>query len=338
MAKGIRRTPPLSRPMHCLVTGADGFIGSHLVEALLDWDGCDHVTALVHHEPVRWLTDIRHLYKLTILQGNVQRTSSLAHLPDADMVFHLAAISSASRCENAPEAARLTNFQGTINMLDRAMEMRPLPVFVFTSTAALYGEPHYLPVDEMHPVEPNSSYTYAKMGSEMTIQAYHRDQGLPMVIVRPFNIYGPRQSTDFVIPTIVDQVLASIQLRLGDGRPVRNFTFVTDAAQFLIRAAMAPAVRGKVINMGSRETTSIDGIVKMVLYKTGSALEPIYDIGKFREGDPTVLEMDPTMAETLLKWWPKVPMDTGLHWTIEHMRGELEKRQTQAAEDLYGSY
>lgn len=325
-------------PMHCLVTGADGFIGSHLVEALLKWEGCEHVTALVHREPVRWLSNRTHPGKLTVAKVDVRRDSSVAHLPDVDVVYHLAAISSAGRCENAPENARLTNFQGTINMLNRVLEMRRPPLFVFTSTAALYGEPNYLPVDEAHPVDPKGSYTYTKLSAEMTIQSYERDQGVSSVIVRPFNVYGPRQSEDFVVPTIISQVLQGIQLRLGDGRPVRNFTYVTDAAQFLVALATAPSLRGRVINLGSRETASVDQVARMVLGKLHSDLEPYYDVAKFREGDPTVLEMDPSMAERLLEWRPTVTLDRGLDPTIEHFKTEWEKAQVESAKVLYSSY
>ncbi|UCC93972.1 MAG: NAD-dependent epimerase/dehydratase family protein, partial [Thermoplasmata archaeon] len=225
--------------MRCLVTGADGFLGSHLVDALLASDECSKVVALVHRQPVRWLPIRKYLDKLVVVQADVRRSSSLVEVPNADVIYHLAGISSMGRCENAPEAARLVNFQGTINMLNLALEMRRSPLFVFASTAALYGEPQYLPVDERHPVEPKNSYTYTKMSSEITVTAYHRDQGLPMTIVRPFNIYGPRQTEDFVVPTIINQVLQGVQLRLGDGRPLRNFTYVTDAAQFLLRIPLS---------------------------------------------------------------------------------------------------
>ncbi len=324
--------------MHCLVTGADGFLGSHLVEELLRWEGCQHVTAFVHREPVRWLSDRKHPGKLTVVKGDVRRDSSVAQLPDADVVYHLAAISSAGRCENAPELARLTNFQGTINMLNRVLEMRRPPLFVFTSTAALYGEPNYLPVDEVHSVDPKGAYTYTKLSAEMTIQTYEAQQGLPSVIVRPFNVYGPRQSEDFVVPTIIQQVLQGIQLRLGDGRPVRNFTYVTDAARFLVALATARGVTGRIINLGSRETASIDQVVRMVLGKMHSDLEPYYDVAKFREGDPTILEMDPSLAERLTGWRPKVPMDRGLDLTIAHYKGEWDRAQVESAKALYSSY
>jgi nucleoside-diphosphate-sugar epimerase len=324
--------------MRCIVTGADGFIGSHLVEALLNTREVTHVTAMVHREPVRWLSEANWPGTLSVLRLDVQRDSSVAKLPDADVVFHLAAISSAGRCENAPEVARLTNFQGTVNLLNRCLLMRPLPRFIFTSTAALYGEPEYLPVDENHPVEPKSSYTYTKISSEITISSYQRDQGLPAVIIRPFNVYGPRQSEDFVVSTIVQQVLQGIQLRLGDGRPIRNFTYVTDAANFLVRAAMAPGAIGRIFNMGTREAVSISGIVEMVVAMTSSHLEVIYDRGKFRDGDPTILEMEPALAELLLRWTPKVPLKAGLAKTIEHFRAEMVVAQQMSADHLYSQY
>ena len=324
--------------MRYIVTGADGFIGSHLVEALLRMHETDHVTAMVHHEPVRWLSETAARGRLTLVKADVRRDSSLVKLPDADVVFHLAAMSSAGRCENAPEAARLTNFQGTINMLNRSLEMRRRPRFVYASSAALYGEPTYLPVDERHPVEPKSVYTRTKMSAEITLHSYRNDQGLPNTIIRPFNVYGPRQTEDFVVPTIITQVLQGIQLRLGDGRPVRNFTYVTDAADMLVKAGLSPAAEGRIINLGTRETVAISDVAHMVLDMTSSTLEPIYDIGKYRDGDPTILEMEPAMAENLLQWRPKVPLKAGITKTIEHIRNQIMEAQQRAADHLYSQY
>ena len=323
--------------MRCLVTGADGFMGSHLVEALLGWDRCEHVFAFVHRTPVKWLPSGLTI-PLTIIKGDVSRTPSMAKVPGVDVIFHLAAVSSASRCENNPEAARLTNFQGTINLLNRAMEMRPHPLFVFVSTAALYGEPEYVPIDEEHPVEPRDPYTYGKLSAEITVMTYQRDQGVPVVIVRPFNVYGPRQAEEFVVPTIIIQCLQGIELRLGDGRPLRNFTYVTDATNMLLRAASYPEARGQVINLGSRPVFPISRVAEMVVNMTGCGLEPISDISKYREMDPTILEMDPTMAEQFLEWRPRIDIEAGLAHTVEFYMVELERSRQKVAQDMYGQY
>lgn len=323
--------------MRCLVTGADGFMGSHLVEALLNWDRCEFVHALVHRSQVRWLPRVSRL-PLSVIVGDVARAASVARLPSVDVIFHLAAVASPARCENEPEMARLTNFQGTVNLLNHALTMSPRPVFVFVSSAALYGEPEYLPIDERHPVDPRDQYTYGKLSAEITVMSYHNDQGLPCVIVRPFNVYGPRQSDDFVIPTIITQCLQGVELRLGDGRPVRNFTYVTDAVNMLARAAIYPAVRGKVVNLGSRPTFSIAELAETVVDLTGCGLSPIYDPRKFRASDPTELRMDPRMAEVLLEWRPSVWIEEGLRRTIAFYQGEHEERRRRATEDLYGRY
>lgn len=323
--------------MRCLVTGADGFMGSHLVEALLGWDHCEHVFAFVHRTPLKWLPS-EPTPRLTIIVGDVSRTQSMAKIPDVDVIFHLAAVSSSSRCENNPEAARLTNFQGTINLLNRAIDMSPYPLFVFTSTAALYGEPEYVPIDEEHPVEPRDPYTYGKLSAEITVMTYKRDQDLPAVIVRPFNVYGPRQPEEFLIPTIIIQCLQGIELRLGDGRLLRNFTYVTDATNMLLRAASYPAARGQVINLGSRPVLPISRIAEMVVDITGCGLEPVYDISKYREGDPTILEMDPALAEGFLEWRPRIDIETGLAHTVGSYSVEIERRKKKVAEDMYGRY
>lgn len=323
--------------MRCVVTGADGFMGSHLVDALVGRRDVEHVTALVHRPVVRWVPEDMP-DRVTVVQGNVQRSVHMNRLPDADVVFHMAALASPRLCDNRPEEARLTNFQGTVNLLNRCLEMPRRPTIVFPSSAALYGEPQYLPIDEAHPVEPRDAYTYSKISAEITLHSYLKDQGVPSVIVRPFNIYGPRQGEDYVVPTIVSQVLLGIELRLGDGRPVRNFTYVTDAVDLFVRAALYPDAVGRTINLGSRHAVSVSAVVESVLSKTGSPLEPIYDQAKFREGDPTILEMDPSLAEDLLGWRPRVPLDHGLDLTIEHFRGQLMRAQAQSAEDLYSSY
>ncbi len=323
--------------MRCLVTGADGFMGSHLVEALLGWDHCEHIFALVHRAPVKWLPAGPNV-PLTIITGDVSRTQSMAKIPEVDVIFHLAAVSSPSRCENNPEAARLTNFQGTINLLNRALEMWPHPLFVFASTAALYGEPEYVPIDEEHPVEPRDPYTYGKLSAEITVMTYQRDQGVPAVIVRPFNVYGPRQAEEFVVPTIIIQCLQGIELRLGDGRPLRNFTYVTDATNMFLRAASYPAAIGQVINLGSRPVLPISRVAEMVVDMTGCGLEPIYDISKYREMDPTILEMDPTMAERFLEWRPRIDIEAGLAHTVEFYKGELERSKQKIAQEMYGRY
>ncbi len=323
--------------MRCIVTGADGFLGSHLVDALVARRDVEHVTALVHRPVVRWVPEDMH-DRVTVVQGNVQRSVHMNRLPEADVLFHMAALASPRLCDNRPEEARLTNFQGTVNLLNRCMEMSRRPVIVFPSTAALYGEPQYLPVDENHPVEPKDAYTYSKISAEITLHSYLKDQGVPSVIVRPFNIYGPRQGEDYVVPTIISQVLLGIELRLGDGRPVRNFTYVTDAVDMFVRAALNPDAVGRTINLGSRHAVSVSAVVESVLSKAGSTLEPIYDRARFRDGDPTILEMDPALAEDLLGWRPRVPLDEGLDLTIEHYRGQLVRAQAQAAQDLYSSY
>ncbi|UCC93751.1 MAG: GDP-mannose 4,6-dehydratase, partial [Thermoplasmata archaeon] len=148
----------------------------------------------------------------------------------------------------------------------------------------------------------------------------------------------PRQTEDFVVPTIVNQVLQGVQLRLGDGRPLRNFTYATDAAQFLLRIPLSRGVNGRVINLGSREVMSIETVAHMVLDKLNSDLDPFYDVAKFREGDPTVLEMDPALAEQLLGWRPVVQMPEGLDMTIAHYKEEWDKVMVDSAKTLYSSY
>ena len=303
--------------MRILVTGADGFLGSHLVDALLHWDSAESVVALVHKPPVRWLPRVQ-TDRLHVMVQDIIRLKSLDAIGEVDLIFHLAAVASSVACERNPETARLTNFQGTVNLLNLCLKMGRRPIFVYVSTAALYGEAEYLPIDEDHPVVPRDTYTSSKLTAEITVTAYNRQQGLPAVIVRPFNIYGPRQSEWFVLPTIINQCFQGYEVRLGDGRLIRNFTYVTDAVDLIIRAGITHAANGAVINLGSRESISIADLARKVVDHTGCGLEPV--------------------AENLLGWRQRVGLDQGLSYTIEYYRLEAEKRRQLASHAMDGRY
>jgi nucleoside-diphosphate-sugar epimerase len=295
------------------------------------------VVALIHTPQVKWLPR-NPTRAMDVRMGNVIKAATLERIGHVDVIFHLAAVASIAKCERRPEVARLTNFQGTVNILNWALMLRPMPRIVFTSTAALYGEPEYLPIDENHPVEPYNHYTYSKLSAEIAVNGFHVDHGLPSVIVRPFNIYGPRQDPYFLIPTIITQCLQGVEVRLGDGRPVRNFTYVTDAVDLLLRASVHPAVIGRVVNLGSRQTYRVSEIAEKLVDVTGCGLDPVYDPMKFRETEPTSLEMDPALAERLLGWVPRVWLDDGLKMTIDHYRAGVDADKRRVAEELYGEY
>jgi nucleoside-diphosphate-sugar epimerase len=322
--------------MRYLVTGADGFIGSHLVRELLRRSQHDQVVAFIHHRPARWLKPDPS-DRLRIVDGDITRTSMVDRLDPVHAVIHLAGMSLPSLCDRYPDKARLVNFQGTVNLLNYALEHQQKPRFVFVSSAAVYGEPPHLPLTEETPPESYNQYSSTKLAAEMVVQAYLREQGVPAVIVRPFNIYGPRQKEDFVVPSILTQCLQGIELRLGDGRPIRNFTYVSDAVDLLIRAATVPRATGHVINLGTREAVSIADLARTIIELTGCDLEPIFDRGKFREDEPTILEMDPRLAEEVLGWRQQVTLEEGLRLTVEHERAKLEEMRGRAADALYGS-
>ena len=321
--------------MRVLVTGADGFIGSHLVDALLGWDAVEQVVALVHKHPIRWLPR-EPTSRLYVIAQDIIRLGSLRKIGEVDIIYHLAAVSSGSACERNPETARLTNFQGTVNLLNLSLAMGRRPTFVFLSSAALYGEPQYLPIDEAHPVEPRDQYTSSKLSAEITVNAYSMQQGLPTVVIRPFNIFGPRHGGDFVIPSIINQCLQGTDPRLGDGRLVRNFTYVTDAVDCILRAGVTPAARGQVINLGSRESSSISEVAQKIIDLMWLDLTPQFGQFSFRDGDPTILEMDPSLAERLLGWRPKLGLEQGLELTIDYFRKEYEHRRELASQAMYG--
>ena len=321
--------------MRVLVTGADGFVGSHLVDALLNWDAVEQVVALVHKAPIRWLPREPNP-RLHIVMQDIIRLGNLSKIGEVDVIYHLAAVSSGSACERNPETARLTNFQGTVNLLNLSLAMGRRPTFVFLSSAALYGEPEYLPIDEVHPVEPRDQYTSSKLSAEITVNAYTMQQDLPTVVIRPFNIFGPRHGGDFVIPSIIHQCLQGTDPRLGDGRLVRNFTYVTDAVDCILRAGVTPAANGRIVNLGSRESFSISEVAEKIIDLMWLDLTPNFGQFSFRDGDPTVLQMDPSLAERLLGWRQKVSFEQGLEHTIDFFRKEFEHRRALASQAMYG--
>src|SRR5271166_804834 len=236
-----------------LVTGADGFIGSHLVEHLVGAEA--RVTALTQYNSFNfwgWLEDIPTLNKIQVITGDIRDSHfCLSLLKDIDVVFHLAALIPIPYSYRAPDSYVDTNIRGTLNLCQAALT-NAVVKFVHTSTSEVYGTAKYVPIDENHPLHAQSPYSASKIGADAIATSFYRSFGLPVMIARPFNTYGPRQSARAVIPTIISQLAAGREeVDMGDTTTTRDFTFVTDTCRGMLAMAEIDDRLGEVFHIGS---------------------------------------------------------------------------------------
>ena len=294
-----------------LVTGAGGFIGSHLVEALV---AAGHqVRAFVRYNAQGSWGWLDHLPKETLANVDV-RLSDIrdAHavrdaMRGCETVFHLAALISIPYSYKAPQSYIDTNVAGTLNIVQAATDLGVGRV-VHTSTSEVYGTAQYVPIDEKHRLHPQSPYAASKVGADQLALSYHRSFATPVVVLRPFNTYGPRQSDRAVIPTIITQLAAGARtLTLGALAPTRDFNFVTDTVRGFIAAAKAPAAIGEVINIGSDFEISIGDTAAMITDIMNVEAEITTDPARVRPTDSEVerLWADNARANELMQWRPR---------------------------------
>ena len=242
-----------------LVTGAGGFIGSHLTENLVN---CGYqVKAFVHYNSRNswgWLEYSKYKDSIEVISGDIRDADIIRHaMHDVAMVFHLAALVGIPYSYHSPEAYVDTNIKGTLNILQTALDFGVKRV-VLTSTSEIYGTAQFVPITELHPVNPQSPYAASKSAADLIGISFHRSFQLPIVIVRPFNTFGPRQSARAVIPTIITQILAGCKkIKLGSLGPTRDLTYVEDTVKGFIKSGESKNGIGEVINLGSRSEISI---------------------------------------------------------------------------------
>lgn len=310
-----------NRPL-ALVTGADGFIGSHLTETLLA--AGYHVRALSQYNSFNywgWLDDIRHP-DLEVVSGDVRDPNFCRELVrGADTVFHLAALIAIPYSYVAPDSYVDTNIRGTLNML-QAVKAEGCRRLLVTSTSEVYGTARYVPIDEKHPRQPQSPYSATKIGADALAESFYNAFDLPVVVVRPFNTYGPRQSARAIIPTIISQIAAGKEvIKVGDLTPTRDFNYVADTARGFLAIAQAPLqnVIGQEINIATNsEITMADTL--------GTIAELMHWQGRY-EVDPERLRPsrsevrrlwgDNTKIQSLTDWRPQVDIREGLRRTID---------------------
>jgi NAD dependent epimerase/dehydratase len=251
-----------------LVTGGDGFIGSHLIEALLA-HGCD-VRAFVLYNSFGgwgWLDTLKPELKssLDVFAGDVRDPHGVRQaMTGCDVVMHLAALIAIPYSYHSPSTYVETNVAGTLNVVHAARDLGVSRVVV-TSTSEVYGTARYVPIDEAHPLQPQSPYSASKIGADAIALSYHASFGTPVSVLRPFNTYGPRQSARAVIPTIIAQVAAGeTRIKLGALHPTRDFTFVRDTARGFIQAAECEGIVGQSVNIGSGFEISILHLAQLI--------------------------------------------------------------------------
>jgi NAD dependent epimerase/dehydratase len=316
-----------------LVTGAGGFIGSHLAEAL-GRAGAD-VRAFVRYTSRSdngWLevAEADLASSIEIFRGDLANPEAVAGAMEGrDAVFHLGALIPIPYSYRHPREFVEANVVGTLNVLEAARRSAPARI-VHTSTSEVYGTAQSIPIDEDHPLHPQSPYAATKVAADQLALSFQRSFGTPVVIVRPFNTYGPRQSARAVIPTIVTQALTREVIELGATSPTRDFTFVEDTVQGLMRSALAEVVEGEVINLGTSTEVSIGEVAERILRLLGREVPVSLDEERLRPPDSEVerLLAATDKAKRLLGWEAHIDLDEGLRRTIEWLTGSLDAYKT----------
>lgn len=306
-----------------LVTGADGFIGSHLVE-LLAQEGFK-VKALSQYNSFNhwgWLDDIGCLPDIEVVSGDVRDPHFCRSVTkDVDTIFHLAALIAIPYSYVAPDSYVDTNVKGTLNICQAALDNNVSRV-IHTSTSEVYGTARYVPIDEKHPLQPQSPYSASKIGADAMAMSYFNAFNLPVTIARPFNTYGPRQSARAVIPTIITQIASGMkQIKLGDTTPTRDFNYVADTSRGFLELARCDKAIGEIANIGSNYEISVADTLNLIKELMGSDVEFITDDQRIRPEKSEVFRLwcDNSRIRELTGFEPRHDIRDGLRRTIEWM-------------------
>ena len=320
-----------------LVTGADGFIGSHLTELLLE-EGYD-VRAFVQYNSFGtwgWIDTFSkdRQAALDIFSGDVRDPNAVRQaVKGVDAVFHLAALIAIPFSDYAPDAYVDTNIKGTLNVLQAARDLDTARVLI-TSTSEVYGTAQYVPIDEKHPDQGQSPYSATKIGADRLAESFYRSFSLPVSIVRPFNTYGPRQSARAVIPTIITQLLAGKkEIQLGALTPTRDFNYVKDTARGFLEIYRSDRTIGQEINIATQQEISIGALAEELIRQIEPAARIVCDAQRLR---PKKSEVDRLLGSnekirSLTDWQPRYTFEQGLTETIAFFRENLDRYKT----DIY---
>ena len=304
-----------------LVTGADGFIGSHLTEMLVKHGA--KVKALSYYNSFNywgWLEEIDCLNDIEVLTGDVRDPHYCKHITkDTDIIFHLAALIAIPYSYIAPASYMDTNIKGTLNICQGALDNGCERV-IHTSTSEVYGTAQYVPIDEKHPLQPQSPYSASKIGADAMAESFHNAFDLPVTIARPFNTYGPRQSARAVIPAIITQIASGKKvINLGNLTPTRDLSYVEDMCRGFIALAECNKAIGETVNIGSNSEMSIGDVFNLIKEMMQSKVEVIKDDERLRPEKSEVYRLwcDNKKIRDLTGFEPKYSIKEGLKKTID---------------------
>ncbi|MFO0725588.1 MAG: GDP-mannose 4,6-dehydratase [Myxococcota bacterium] len=309
-----------------IVTGACGFIGSHLVERLVR-DGA-RVRGIVYYNSFGshgWLEELDPSVKkeVEVLTGDIRDEAWVRSiLKNQEIAFHLAALIAIPYSYVAPGAYVQTNVVGTLNVLSGARDAGVQRI-VHTSTSEVYGTARYVPIDEAHVLQGQSPYSATKIAADKLVESFVKSFSMPIVTLRPFNTYGPRQTARAVIPTILTQLIAGKStIKLGSVTPTRDFTFVTDTVDAFVRAGTTPGLEGEVLNAGNGKDISIGDLVKLASEVMGRRIEVVTDQERIRPANSEVdrLQANATRLREKTGWAPQVSLKEGLTRTAAWLK------------------
>ena len=313
-----------------LVTGAGGFIGSHLVEYLVRQE--HNVRCFVRYNS---RGDYGHLDQLSkqildhieIIQGDLRDPDAVAKATiGVSHVYHLGAIIPIPYSYIHPREVIETNVMGTLNVLTAARDHENIRV-VHTSTSEVYGTAQYTPIDEGHPLQGQSPYAASKIAADKIAESFYLSYELPITTVRPFNTFGPRQSTRAILPTLITQVLTQERVLVGDLTTTRDFNFIENLAEAFVLAGNCDEAIGQVINIGTGHEISINDILQRIVQLIGRDISIEQDPQRFRPPKSEVRQLisDARKAERILAWKPRILLEEGLQRTIEWMTEHIHE-------------
>src|SRR5450759_123168 len=314
---------------HVLVTGAGGFIGSHLVERLLAEGAL--VRAFVRYNSrgdpglLRQLT-AEDRSRVEIIAGDLRDPDAIHKAVEGhEIVFHLGASISIPYSYRHPVEVAETNLTGTLNILIACRDHK-VERLIHTSSSEVYGTAIQVPINESHPLQGQSPYSATKIGADKLAESFYCAYQLPVVTVRPFNTYGPRQSARAVIPAIITQALTQDTIRIGNQNTSRDFTFVADTVAGLLKAAEVEGIEGKVINLGTGQDIKIGELAQKIIHKIDRHVDIKLDPDRLRPVSSEVFRLisDNSLARRSLDWKPEVNLDDGLDQTIAWLKTHLD--------------
>jgi dTDP-glucose 4,6-dehydratase len=310
-----------------LITGAGGFIGSHLVEELVRRGA--KVRAFVRYKSDGswgWLDTLPCKDEIEVIAGDICDIESVKKaVTGCNKVFHLSALISIPYSYEAPRSYVKTNMEGTLNMLQASLDTG-VERFIHTSTSEVYGTPETVPITETHPLKGQSPYSASKIGADKIAESYYYSFNLPVTILRPFNTYGPRQTTRAVLPTILTQLLSgSKEIRLGSLTPRRDMTYVSDTVDGFIKAASSKEALGQTVQLGTGRDISIGEMATMAMSLLGFKVDIVTEEKRVRPSKSEVQRLlsKPEKAKRLMGWEPYVNLEEGIARTADWLRKNM---------------